>query len=214
MILTAFLSGCGDTTDAPIVKEIQNIQIIESNLTIYATTNQLQIHSQVNYDDGSSADVTEACAWESDDYDTIGISYGKAFATANGDGNGSEAFVTLSASYRGFEDSEPIRLIPVTELTINDLNETNGSGYTNTLYTFSATAKYGDGTIKDVDENNSLNVEWIVDGNISAISINNGKASIEFGVGESNVTVFAFDINDTYHINIVDINDTNDSNGS
>ncbi len=212
LTFAALLGGCGDTTETPLVKEVEDIQISETNASLYATTNKLELHAKVNYDDGSSEDVTQACGWESDDYTKLSISYGKIIPKANGDDNGSSAFVLISAHYKGLSDSTTVELVPLKQLTIVDTNDTNHSGYTDTVYTFSAIATYEDNKTLPIDENNSENIKWVVDGNAISVVVEDGVLKVVFGTGESNITVSAFgDINQTFTIDITDA-DTSNSN--
>ncbi len=200
LTFAAFLGGCGDTTETPLVKEVEDIQISETNASLYATTNKLELHAKVNYDDGSSEDVTQACGWESDDYTKLSISYGKIVPKANGEGNGSSAFVLISAHYKGLSDSTTVKLVPLKQLTIVDTNDTNHSAKAGVAYTFSAIASYTDAKTLPIDENNSQNIQWSVQGHSNSLSTKNGVATIVFDKGESNVTVSAYDINDTFTI--------------
>ena len=201
-LLALALVGCGTNNDTPIVKEINDINISPSTASIRATTNEFELQASANYNDGTSADITQAARWESGDYSKLLVSYGKILPKANGDDNQNSAFISVTASYKDLSDTATIELIPVTGVQIIDTNETNGSGLSNVAYTFSATATYGDGVTKAIDQNNSLNTQWSVEGNTSSITIDDGKAIIVFNPGESNVSVAIFDKNDTFTIQI------------
>ena len=208
ILATIFLLGCGDTTDTPVVKEVENdLEIVDPNATFYTTTNSLQFKAYVHYNDGTKAEVTQACSWSSD-YDKVAILYGEIYAVKNGDGN-SSIEVPVSAQYKTVAGDSSIRMIALKDINIIDTNDTNHTGYSDINYTFNATATYDDNNTLPIDENNSRNVRWVVDGNTTSVVVENGSLKVTFGTGESNITVYAFDINDTFDINITDANTSN-----
>lgn len=202
LLAMMFLVGCGNTTDTPVVKDVQNVQILKTNASLYVTADSLQLHANINYSDGSSADVTEACGWESDDYNKIAVSYGKLYAKANGDGNGNTAFVNVTAYYKNLLDTTKVELIPLKALNIVDENNTNHNGSSGVIYTFSAKATYADNTTLPLDTNNSRNLKWFTEGNVTSFSESNGTAYVTFGTGKSTVIANVFDVNGSFDINI------------
>ena len=202
--LLATLSGCGTNNEEPIVKEINDISISPSSASIYATTNQLELKASVNYSDATSADITEAARWETD-FAAASLSYGKLTPKINGDENGSDITVSVTASYRGIEDTTSVTIYALQDLNISD--DTNGSPTINTEYTFTAIASYSNGDSNiTIGTGNSNNVSWDVnDTNIAEIiSQTDGIAKIKFlQSGDVNITVKAYDISfsDTYSPN-------------
>jgi len=205
LVATAlFLGGCGDNTDTPVVKDVQNIFISypESQTEVYSTSS-IQLKASVLYDDGSSADITQAAGWKCD-YSKASIFYGKLTPKVNGEENGSSTFVDISITYKTLADADDnlIKIIPLTALHIDDSN-TSGAPKADVEYTFRATADYADATNSVlIDTNNSNNVTWSVEGKATIVTQGEGKVTIKFGTGDVNVTVSAFDINDTKHYTI------------
>ena len=124
-LLLLTLSGCGTNNEKPIVKEINDIDISPSSASIYATTNQLELKASVNYSDATSADITQAARWETD-FTAVSLSYGMLTPKVNGDRNGNDLTINVTASYRGIEDTTSITIAALQDLNISD--DTNGSG--------------------------------------------------------------------------------------
>ncbi len=202
VLTTLFFGGCGDTTETPIVKEISYIQINQSTQTsLYATTDELNITATAYFNDGSSADVTTAVQWSVPDYNLTAIMGGTLYAVSNGDGNSGSAFVNeVSISYRDLNDTlrTSIEVIPLTSIDIiEDANITDPNNVDPTLtYVFEANATYGDSSSQLIAPGNLKNIEWVVEGN-ATLEVIDGAAHIQFESGETNVTIYAFDINET-----------------
>ncbi len=198
--LLLLLGGCGDTTETPVVKEIDRIAIdTPSPDFLYATTDELNVTARVYYNDGTSADITANSTWKTD-YTLTTILYGTITPVANGDGNGNEATFEISVQYQDLNDSySPLRLIPITALSIDDSNITNDPNAIDTtkVYTLYADGNYSDGTTLRIQSGNSKNVTWSVEGNVTIIDVSDGVLQVQFSDGDSNITVSAFDINDT-----------------
>ncbi len=201
--LLAALTGCGTNNEEPIVKEINDIAVSPSSAGIYPTTNQLQLKASVNYSDATSADITEAARWETK-FTAASLSYGKLTPKVNGDGNGNDTTIDVTASYKGMEDTASVTIYALQDLNISD--NTNGSPSSGSEYNFWATASYSNGdTNISIDANNSNNVSWDVnDTSIAEItSQTNGMAKIKFlQSGDVNITVKAYDVTKTKSYNV------------
>lgn len=197
-LLLLTLSGCGTNNEKPIVKEINDIDISPSSASIYATRNQLELKASVNYSDATSADITQAARWETD-FTAASLSYGKLTPKVNGDGNGNDLTINVTASYKGIEDTASVTIAALQDLNISD--DTNGSPSVGTEYTFTALASYSNGDSNiTIGTGNSNNVSWDVnDTSIAEItSQTDGVAKIKFiQAGDVNITVKAYDISDS-----------------
>ena len=199
------LIGCGTTNDNPVVKEINDIAISPTSATIYATTNELDLKAYANYSDGTRADITEACGWETD-FSKASLAYGKLIPKINGDSNGSSTTLDITISYRSLGDTQNnmVTIVPLAALHIDDSN-ISGTPVADTTYTFKATADYANGDQNiSIDTNNSNQIVWSVEGNATLVNVGGGEATVSFSKGEANVTVTGFyDINATksYTIN-------------
>ena len=201
LIATAFLfSGCGDTTETPVVADIDHIAIDTPPVTsLYATTDELNLTARVYLNDNSDFDITDSAVWMVSDYDKASIYGGTLSPSANGDGNGSVAEVEVILSYRDFNDTyTPIRIIPLQSVFIDDSNITDKNDINTSLtYTLKAFATYGEtNTTLQIGPGNSKNISWIAEGN-ATVEVTDGIATVTFSGGEANITVVAFEHNET-----------------
>ena len=201
-LLLLALGGCGTNNDTPIVKEVESISVSPSSANILSTKNEFELNASVHYSDGSESDVKEAARWETD-FSKASLSYGKLTPKVNGDGNGNDIDISVTASYKGLEDTASVTIVPLTKLHIDDSN-TSGDPKADVDYLFKATGEYKDGENNvSIDENNSNEIVWSVEGNATLVDVKGGMATISFTKGDANVTISAFDeINATksYHI--------------
>ena len=191
------LTGCGDTTDTPIVEEIEYIEIKTPDTPLYSTTNSYALSAVAHYSNDTTRDVTEAVLWETD-FSKAALSYGTLTPKVNGD-NADTLSLPVTISYRGAQESRDIELYALEDLNISD--DTNGSPLLNQEYTFTAVASYSNGdTNVSIGAGNSNNVSWDVnDTNIAEItSQTDGVAKIKFlKSGTVSITVKAYDESNT-----------------
>ena len=197
------LAGCGETTDTPIVKDINYIEIQAPTTPLYSTTNSYNLTAIAHYTDDTQMDVTQAVLWETD-FSKAYLSYGALTPKVNGENNDT-LLLNVTISYRGASQSKEIELYALTDLNISD--DTNGSPTINTEYTFTAIASYSNGDDNiSIGQGNSNNVSWDVNDTTKAeiVSQSDGIAKIKFlQAGDVNVTVKAYDKSTTksYTIN-------------
>ena len=194
------LSGCGETTNSPIVSDIRNVQIEPFAQKLYPTTDSLQLHSSVVFDDGTTESITDKVTWSFENdtfYKYATIFGGEVQPIANG-AEGNATVLPIRIDYRGLSDTASLDFIAAKSVTINDsdINDRNNI-VADRNYTLYADVNYSDGNYSAALGNNSKNIRWSVEGNVTIVHSSEGNLTVSFAKGEANITCFLFDLNDT-----------------
>lgn len=196
MLFVFIFEGCGENTERPIVKEIEDINISPSSPEILSTNEKFVLRANVLYDDGTSAEITEAVRWETA-WEYASLSYGELVPKVNGDVNGNPLTFDVSASYKSLEAVTSVTIVPLSGLTIDDSNITGANPQSGVEYSFKASGEYGGGERNaSIGPGNSNHIFWSVTGSATLKASENGIAKVVFTSGEANVTVSGFDITD------------------
>ncbi|MBU0720979.1 hypothetical protein KJ877_06515 [bacterium] len=186
LIFTAlsFIS-CGENTQTPVVKHVTSITINETNASLYSTSAELALSATAQYNDNTTADITDIVSWSSDDNITAIVDK-KVTPSANGGDS------TVSIAYNNYSDSVPIRVHTLTEISFSDANTTGEQPITIS------------GTFDNNESNVSLqaNITWSTDANSTYLSwdVDNNTISINIISFPTTIsgTVFGEDFNKTY----------------
>jgi len=194
LLITTSFFGCQSNTKNEIIKEVQSISIQTSNRNLYTTSDGIFYDAFVTYTDNTTDKATNSVLWKMDDYSKATVTSGRVSANTN-----QEVNVGISIEYSNFKAYDYVHLLPMTSLKINAPISDHNNVTKDKAYIFSATATYIDNTIQKIQEGNSKNIKWSVDGNATLKDTNDGIATIEFDNGSSSVTLSGFDFNITYN---------------
>jgi len=180
ILLTAVFSGCGENTQSTLVPDVKEIKIDETNISIYSTDVQKNLHASILYDDNSSQDGTNIVKWSSSNQNAV-----KQFNNTiqGGTQNGGDA--EISIKYAQFSNTQSVHVHKLLSYTIvhDDVNTTGGP------FTFEAK-----GTFDNNETNRTIQTHIFWSANNSAtVDVVDGVANITFVAGETNVTTTLFE---------------------
>ena len=181
IITTLFFLGCGDNTDAPLTHLVTSIEINQSNANIRSTDTVTRLGAVVNFDDNTSADITDNVYWISSDYNVTSLLGGEIWG---GKGNGGDANITIEYEY--FNNTIPVHVIAL------DINSTFiSSPDINTTGIHPLEAK---GNFENGDTNITIvtNIFWTTT-NDAILTTQDYITTVEMvNTGETNVTATIF----------------------
>ena len=191
IIATLIFSACGENTKTPITKDISSIDINETTKTVNSTDKIVLLGANANYDDGSSAEVTNFVTWNNSDYSLLSMYNGAILPISNG----GDANITIE--YGKFNDSIKIKVLALKQNTLSifpissDINSTGS-------YEFVAKGDFIDlDTNLTIESNVTIvkNIIWTTT-NGAIVTITDDIAQIQLQAGDTNVTATVFkDVN-------------------
>lgn len=205
LLLTApallFTACGGETAEGPIVKDIVSIEIVDADLpgNLYAAGEGTRLYCTTDYTDGTTSDVTNEVAWESNDTAVATVNRGLVQGLAN------EGSVAITATFKHFTapDQKVLSIIPLKEINItsDDLTITDNLAEVNTTGSFGLNA---DGTFAD-DHVQSIteSVLWTSSNTtVATVASTTGLLTV-LAEGSADINATLYDINATpLHIDV------------
>lgn len=189
LLILLIFSSCGENTQTPITSDITSIEIEDLNVSIYSTDIVDPFNAIVNYEDGTSADITTAVDWSSSDTNVLSIYYGQITTLSNGGES------NISISYETYNDLINLNIYGLkdgtlfisSDITTTGIHELNAQGDFINIDT---------NITMDTNRTIEKNIIWTANNN-AIITIENDIANIDIQAGDTNVTASVFDINIT-----------------
>jgi len=182
LFLLSFLISCGDNTTTSPIKDITNIAINESNISLYATGSKV-LTSTVYYNDGSSENGSADMAWDNNGSSVISTTTALVYATKNG----GDANVTIDYAST-FGDIKPVYVKKLISINYSDLNISD-VGNPQVIH-FS-------GNFENNETNITMqrNLTWSVDSNATLNEVNTSQLTltVDYSVTSIKLTATLFE---------------------